>query len=95
MTDAELGFRSRQTHVLFSEECSSVALPHEPWNGAEAPKRIGGSYGARVEIAAVAALLRNDMSGVFLSDTGREAARRLGMTGQYESAIRERSMNQR
>ncbi len=30
------------------------------------PKKIDGSYGVRVEIAAVAALLRNDMVGVFL-----------------------------
>jgi hypothetical protein len=37
-------------------------------------------FAARIEIAAVAALLRNDMWGVFLSDTSREAAAGLAMT---------------
>ncbi len=44
------------------------------------PKKIEGSYGVRVEIAAVAALLRNDKLGVFLLHTSWESGQVLAMT---------------
>ncbi|MHC4120842.1 MAG: hypothetical protein ACYSWO_25410 [Planctomycetota bacterium] len=46
-----------------------------------APKKMGAGYGAGIEIAAVASLLRNDIRGVFLPEAGREAAAGLAMTG--------------
>ncbi|MHC4370459.1 MAG: hypothetical protein ACYSW8_22840 [Planctomycetota bacterium] len=42
---------------------------------------MGAGYGAGIEIAAVASLLRNDIRGVFLPEAGREAAAGLAMTG--------------
>ena len=70
-------------------------FPTQPRSSATAPKKIDPSSAVRVEIAAVAALLRNDMWGVFLSDTGREAARRLGMTvtANSNSPYRPRTVN--
>ncbi len=51
------------------------------------PKKIGHSSAVMIEIAAVAALLRNDMSGVFLTDTGGEAAQVLAMTMLADHAL--------
>ncbi|MHC4117232.1 MAG: hypothetical protein ACYSWO_06960 [Planctomycetota bacterium] len=46
--------------AYFCSKCKRLPRPFGP------PKEIDGLYAIRVEIAAVAALLRNDMPSVFL-----------------------------
>jgi hypothetical protein len=54
------------------------------------PKKIGHFSAGRIEIASIAALLRNDMPGVILPDTAREAVARLAMTDGPSSCHCER-----
>ena len=61
----------RKSPVAAFEIAAAALLP---------PKKTDRLSGVRVQIAAVAALLRNDVRSVFLSDTSREAAQRLAMT---------------
>ncbi len=55
--------RNDSVERCFWSKCTRLPRPFGP------PKKVDGSYGVRVEIAAVAALLRNDMSGVLLLHT--------------------------
>ena len=67
----------------FWSKCVRLPRPFRP------SKKIDGLYGARVEIAAVAPLLRNDMSDISLLHASRESGQALAMTrGEWEPGAR-------